>query len=207
MTLERNRIMNSIVSGMPGLAVLPECEAPVSFWLTGLSGAGKSTIAFELEQRLKTDGRPCTVLDGDNLRYGLNRDLGFTEDDRRENVRRTAEVARLMNDAGLIVIASLISPNRSDRSAARQIVGAERFIEVYVSTPLDVCEARDPKGLYRKARQGDIPHFTGVTAPYEPPLAPSLIVDTARIPHGSAATLLHTFLTERYKNTVHAAAE
>ncbi|HLX02687.1 MAG TPA: adenylyl-sulfate kinase, partial [Trinickia sp.] len=160
-----------------------------------------------LEQRLKVDGRPCAVLDGDNLRYGLNRDLGFSDHDRRENVRRTAEVARLMNDAGLIVIASLISPNRNDRSAARQIVGADRFIEVYVSTPLDVCEARDPKGLYRKARQGEIGHFTGVTAPYEPPLAPSLIVDTARMPRGGAATLLHTFLTERYKNTDHAAAE
>jgi adenylylsulfate kinase len=207
MTLERDRIMSSIAYGEPGLAVLPESEAPVSFWLTGLSGAGKSTIAFELEQRLKLDGRPCTVLDGDHLRYGLNRDLGFSEDDRRENVRRTAEVARLMNDAGLIVIASLISPNRSDRATARQIVGADRFIEVYVSTPLDVCEARDPKGLYRKARQGEIRQFTGVSSPYEPPLAPSLIVDTARMPRGGAATLLHTFLTERDKKTDHATAE
>ncbi|MGV2288501.1 adenylyl-sulfate kinase [Trinickia sp. YCB016] len=199
--------MNSIVFGEPGLADLRGSQAPVSFWLTGLSGAGKSTIAFELEQRLKSEGRPCAVLDGDHLRYGLNRDLGFSDEDRRENVRRTAEVARLMNDAGLIVIASLISPNRGDRSAARQIVGEDRFIEVYVSTPIAVCEARDPKGLYRKARQGEIRDFTGVSSPYEPPLAPSLIVDTARMPHGGAATLLHTFLTERYKNTNHAAAE
>ncbi|QCP51488.1 adenylyl-sulfate kinase [Trinickia violacea] len=199
--------MNRIVFGEPGLADPREREAPVSFWLTGLSGAGKSTIAFELEQLLKVDGRPCAVLDGDHLRDGLNRDLGFSDDDRRENVRRTAEVARLMNDAGLIVIASLISPNRSDRSAARQIIGPDRFIEVYVSTPLDVCEARDPKGLYRKARQGEIRQFTGVTSPYEPPLAPSLAIDTARIPRGGAAALLHTFLTEHYKNKDHAAAE
>ncbi|TKC83586.1 adenylyl-sulfate kinase [Trinickia terrae] len=182
---------------------------PVSFWLTGLSGAGKSTIAFELEQRLRADGRPCTVLDGDNLRYGLNCDLGFSEDDRRENIRRTGEVARLMNDAGLIVIASLISPYRKDRATAQRIIGEDRFIEVHVSTPLEVCVARDPKGLYKKARQGEIRHFTGVTSPYEPPLAPSVVVDTSQLAHGGAAAELHAYLIERERceGKRHAAAK
>jgi len=170
---------------------------PVTFWLTGLSGAGKSTIAFELEQLLRQERRACAVLDGDNLRCGLNRDLGFSQHDRRENVRRAAEVARVMNDVGLTVITSFVSPLRDDRAAARAIVGATRFVEVYVSTSLNVCESRDPKGLYRKARQGELPNFTGVSGPYEPPLQPALAIDTARMPRGGGAALLHAYLSQR----------
>ncbi|RKP45482.1 adenylyl-sulfate kinase [Trinickia fusca] len=171
--------------------------AALTIWLTGLSGAGKSTIAYELEQLLTREKRPCAVLDGDNLRYRLNRDLGFTARDRHENVRRTAEVARLMNDAGLIVIASLVSPYRIDRATARGIIGASRFAEVYVSTALEVCEARDPKGLYRKARRGEISHFTGISSPYERPVEPSLVLDTGSLPCGAAAAMLHAYLTQR----------
>nr|WP_281218448.1 adenylyl-sulfate kinase [Janthinobacterium psychrotolerans] len=147
-------------------------------WLTGLSGAGKSSIAEALARRLQADGRPVAVLDGDLLRHGLNRDLGFTPEDRRENIRRTAEVARLMNAAGLSVIAALISPHRADRAMAATIIGDTHFIEVHVSTQLAVCEARDPKGLYARARAGQIAQFTGVCAPYEAPLAPAMTLDT-----------------------------
>ncbi|MBE3025539.1 adenylyl-sulfate kinase [Janthinobacterium sp. BJB1] len=146
-------------------------------WLTGLSGAGKTSIALALAQTLKAQGQAVTVLDGDQLRHGLNRDLGFSPEDRHENIRRTAEVARLMNDAGLLVIAAFISPSRADRAMAAAIIGAAHFIEVHVSTPLAVCEARDPKGLYEKARAGQIAQFTGVSAPYEAPLAAALALD------------------------------
>lgn len=145
-------------------------------WLTGLSGSGKSTLADAVSISLTEGGVPHSVLDGDSLRTGLNRDLGFSEADRVENLRRTAEVARLMADAGLIVLVSLISPYRADREKAREIVGAGRFFEVFLDTPLEVCEQRDPKGLYAKARAGHIPNFTGVSAPYEPPLNPDLLV-------------------------------
>lgn len=168
---------------------------PLTFWLTGLSGAGKSTIAFELEQRLRQEMRPCVVLDGDDLRCGLSRDLGFSECDRRENIRRTAEVARMMNDVGLVVVTSLVSPRREDRAIARAIIGEARFAEIYVSTSLQVCESRDPKGLYRKARRGELTDFTGVSAPYESPLAPALAVDTSALNTGDAAALLHAYLT------------
>lgn len=147
-------------------------------WLTGLSGAGKSSIADALAHQLKAQGRAVALLDGDQLRHGLNRDLGFTPQDRHENIRRTAEVARLMNAAGLIVIAAFISPYRADRAMAADIIGAAHFIEVHVSTPLAVCEARDPKGLYAQARAGQIAQFTGVSAPYEAPLSPALSLDT-----------------------------
>jgi bifunctional enzyme CysN/CysC len=149
-------------------------QRPVTFWLTGLSGAGKSTIARLLERRLTDAGHACTVLDGDTVRQGLNRDLGFSPGDRTENIRRVAEVARLFNDAGVIVITALISPYRSDRAEARAIVGEGRFLEVFVDAPLAVCEGRDPKGLYRNARAGLLPDFTGISAPYEPPEAPDL---------------------------------
>ena len=150
-------------------------------WLTGLSGAGKTSIALALAQTLKAQGQAVTVLDGDQLRHGLNRDLGFTPEDRHENIRRTAEVARLMNDAGLLVIAAFISPSRADRAMAADIIGAAHFIEVHVSTPLAVCEARDPKGLYEKARAGQIAQFTGVSAPYEAPLAAALTLDAGSL--------------------------
>ncbi|WP_225984571.1 adenylyl-sulfate kinase [Noviherbaspirillum aerium] len=153
-------------------------QLPATVWLTGLSGAGKSSIAFELERRLVAAGHAAHVLDGDNVRHGLNRDLGFSPQDRNENIRRIAEVAKLFNDAGLIVITSFISPYRQDRDMARQIIGAERFIETHLCTSLAVCEQRDPKGLYRKVRSGAITEFTGISAPYEVPLEPALRIDT-----------------------------
>lgn len=153
-------------------------QRPVTVWLTGLSGAGKSTLAVELERRLMDAARPCYLLDGDNVRAGINRDLGFGASDRHENIRRVAEIARLLNDAALIAITAFISPYRADRAMARGIVGAERFIEVYLDAPLEVCERRDPKGLYRRARAGAIADFTGISAPYEAPEAPALVLAT-----------------------------
>lgn len=149
-----------------------------TIWLTGLSGAGKSTIANALEKKLFAMGRHTMLLDGDNVRMGLNRDLGFTESDRIENIRRIAEVARLMNDAGLIVITAFISPTRLDRRSAREIIGKD-FVEVYINTPLAVCEKRDTKGLYQKARRGEIAYFTGITSAYEPPEQAQLCLDTS----------------------------
>ena len=154
-------------------------QRPATLWLTGLSGAGKSTIACALERRLLDGGHAAYVLDGDNVRHGLNRDLGFSPQDRTENIRRIAEVARLLNDAGLIVITAFISPYCEDRAMARSIIGADDFMEVHVNTPLEVCEGRDPKGFYRRARAGELPAFTGVSAPYEPPLEPVCSLDTA----------------------------
>lgn len=165
-------------------------QLPLTFWLTGLSAAGKSTLAFALEEELHRSGRACYVLDGDNVRHGLNANLGFSPADRRENVRRIAEVARLMNDAGLIVIAAFISPMRADRALAREIIGNECFREIHVSTPLDVCESRDPKGCYLRARRGDLAEFTGVSAPYEPPEAPDMRIDTSRLTLDQAVACL-----------------
>ncbi|MFZ4664757.1 MAG: adenylyl-sulfate kinase, partial [Caldilineaceae bacterium] len=146
--------------------------------LRGLPGSGKSTIAKLTEQKLWAQGRATALLDGDNLRTGLCQDLGFTEADRVENVRRTAEAAKLLADAGLIVICALISPFTRDREMARTIVGADRFVEVFIDTSVEVCASRDPKGLYAKAKQGLIPNFTGVSAPYEAPLTPDLRIST-----------------------------
>ena len=144
-------------------------------WLTGLSGSGKSTLANALEQALHQQGRHTYILDGDNIRQGLSKDLGFSDADRVENIRRIAEVAKLMMDAGLIVMTAFISPFRQEREMARELIGAEHFIEVFVDTPLAQCEARDPKGLYKKARAGLIPNMTGINSPYEPPLAPQIV--------------------------------
>ena len=155
-------------------------QKPRTLWLTGLSGSGKSTIAFALENRLVQSGRACFVLDGDNVRHGLCKDLTFGPDDRKENIRRVAEVAGLMNDAGLIVIAAFISPFRGDRAAAREIIGSDRFTEVFVDTPIDECERRDPKGLYRRARAGEIAQFTGVDSPFEAPENPEVHLHTAQ---------------------------
>jgi len=154
---------------------------PVTIWLTGLSGSGKSTLAYALEKRLTEEGHACFVLDGDNVRHGLNRDLGFSADDRRENIRRVAEVAKLMNEAGLIVITSFISPFLADRADARQIIGEDRFAEVFVDASLEVCEGRDPKGLYAKARAGEVKEFTGISSPYEPPEEPAVVANTAEM--------------------------
>jgi bifunctional enzyme CysN/CysC len=153
-------------------------QKPVTLWFTGLSASGKSTIGFSLEHELILRGRACYVLDGDNIRHGINRDLGFSPADRKENIRRIAEIARLMNEAGLIVITAFISPYREDRDAARKIIGEDNFIEIYVDTPIEECRKRDPKGLYKKADSGEIPEFTGVNSPYEPPLEPELHIRT-----------------------------
>ncbi|MBV4459407.1 adenylyl-sulfate kinase [Pseudomonas sp. COR58] len=154
-------------------------QRPLTLWFTGLSGAGKSTLAFALEKLLVDSGRPAFVLDGDNVRHGLCKGLSFSTEDRSENIRRIAEVARLMNEAGLIAIVACISPCRLQREQAREIIGDERFLEIYLNTPLSVCEGLDPKGLYRKARAGLIPDFTGVSATYEAPEAPALTLDAS----------------------------
>jgi len=156
-------------------------------WLTGLSGAGKSTIAYRLEQRLHGAGIRAYLLDGDTLRRGLNQDLGFSRPDRAENVRRVSEVAWLMVDAGLIAIVALISPFAEERRLARGRFSAGEFIEVFVDTPLEVAESRDPKGLYRRARAGELKDFTGIDSPYEPPNAPELRLETARMSVEAAA--------------------
>jgi adenylylsulfate kinase len=147
-------------------------------WLTGLSGSGKSTIARALEAALYAEGRLVYVLDGDNLRHGLNADLGFSDADRRENVRRTGEVAALFADAGIIAVAALISPFAADREQVRRTVGADRFVEVFLDVPLAVCEERDPKGMYRKARAGLMAEFTGISSPYEAPASPAVVLRT-----------------------------
>jgi adenylyl-sulfate kinase len=148
-------------------------------WLTGLSGAGKSTIALALQSMLQRDHIRSYILDGDQMRRGLCADLGFSAVDRTENIRRIAEVARLLTDAGVLVISACISPFRADREMARTIVGTDNFHEIFVDTPLALCEDRDPKGLYRRARAGDLPDFTGIGSPYEAPTKPALRLNTA----------------------------
>ncbi len=154
-------------------------QKPMCFWFTGFSGSGKSTIANALEQALFAQNKHTYLLDGDNLRHGLNRDLGFTEADRVENIRRVAEVSRLMVDAGLIVLASFISPYEAERLMARKLFAPGEFIEVFVDTPLNECEKRDAKGLYAKARRGELKNFTGIDSVYEPPRQPELHLDAA----------------------------
>ena len=153
----------------------------VMIWFTGLSGSGKSTIAIALERELHKRGLLCRILDGDNIRSGINNNLGFTEADRVENIRRIAEVFKLFIDSGIITIAAFISPNNDIREMAANIIGQEDFYEVYVSTPLTECERRDVKGLYAKARRGEIKNFTGISAPFEAPLHPALTLDTSKL--------------------------
>lgn len=153
----------------------------VMLWFTGLSGSGKSTVAIALERELQKRGLLCRILDGDNIRSGINKGLGFTAEDRRENIRRIAEVAKLFVDTGIITIAAFISPSNDLRRMASDIIGAEDFKEVYISTPLEVCEARDVKGLYAKARRGEIKNFTGISAPFEAPEHPALSIDTSKV--------------------------
>jgi bifunctional enzyme CysN/CysC len=156
-------------------------QKPSVLWFTGLSGAGKSTIANLVEKRLHAVGRHTMILDGDNVRHGLNRDLGFTEADRVENIRRVAEVAKLFVDAGLIVLVSFISPYRAERMLAREAVEQDEFVEIFVDTPVDECRRRDPKGLYRRADAGQLRNFTGVDAPYEAPLDPEIRLRTLEL--------------------------
>lgn len=173
-------------------------QKPVTIWLTGLSGAGKSTIAFQLEQQLISQGHACYVLDGDNIRHGLARDLSFDKKDRRENIRRVAHVAQLMNDAGLIVITALISPMREDRDMAREIIGSGKFIETYLSASIETCARRDPKGLYVRARAGEIASFTGVSAPYEIPVDPELRIDTATLTPAASVADIFAHLRDNF---------
>jgi len=156
-------------------------QQPLCLWMTGLSGAGKSTLANALEVKLNQLGKHTYILDGDNLRHGLNQDLSFSVEDRNENVRRAAEVARLMVDAGLIVIVGLISPLKTDRDHARSLFGKNQFKEIYLSTSLQECEKRDVKGLYQKARAGDLKDFTGIDSPYEAPEAPEIELNTINL--------------------------
>jgi len=164
-------------------------------WFTGLSGSGKSTIANTLEKELHAQGKRTYILDGDNVRQGLNKDLGFTDADRVENIRRVAEVAKLMMDAGLIVMAAFISPFGAERQMARELIGEDNFIEVFVDTPLAVCEQRDPKGLYKKARSGQLPNMTGISSPYEPPARPDLVINSTIISAEDAVAQINLYLT------------
>ena len=166
-------------------------------WFTGLSGAGKSTLSVALEKELFLRGIHPYRLEGDNIRFGLNQDLGFSPEDRRENIRRISEVAKLMADAGLVTLAAFISPYRKDRQLAREIIGNEDFIEVYVKAGLETCESRDPKGLYKKARSGEIKNFTGIDAPYEEPVRPELVIDTELYTVEESIRKLLSFLKEK----------
>jgi bifunctional enzyme CysN/CysC len=169
---------------------LQKGQKPCVVWFTGLSGSGKSTIANIVERKLFEQGRHTYLLDGDNVRHGLNKDLGFTDADRVENIRRVSEVSGLMVDAGLIVLVSFISPFIAERRMARERLGDDEFIEVYVDTPLAVAEERDPKGLYLKARRGELANFTGIDSPYEAPESPELTVDTTSMTPEEAADLI-----------------
>ncbi|NOV04254.1 adenylyl-sulfate kinase [Paenibacillus planticolens] len=163
-------------------------------WLTGLSGSGKSTLAYEMDRLLYNQNVRSYVLDGDNLRHGLNGNLGFSPEDRSENIRRTAEAAKLLVDAGMIAIVALISPYRADREQARSLFSEGEFIEVYVDCPLHICEERDPKGLYMKARAGVIPNFTGITAPYEQPFSPEIVISSNRQSLQASASRIYDYL-------------
>nr|MDH3176745.1 adenylyl-sulfate kinase [Bacillus pumilus] len=168
-------------------------------WLTGLSGSGKSTIANAAARELFEQGYQVTVLDGDNVRHGLNKDLGFSDDDRKENIRRIGEVAKLFVEQGTIVITAFISPFQEDRRIVRQLVEAGEFHEVFVKCDLNVCEERDPKGLYKKARNGEIPFFTGIDSPYEEPTAPELVLDTGELSREESKRRLVDYVKGRAK--------
>jgi len=166
-------------------------------WFTGLSGSGKSTVARRAEQLLLERGRPVYVLDGDNIRFGLNKDLGFSPKDRTENIRRIGEVAKLFADACVITLTAFISPYRADRDQVRAIMPEATFVECFVNTPIEICESRDPKGLYKKARAGQIPEFTGISAPYEEPEKPELELRTGELSVDEAAQAVVDYLEKR----------
>jgi bifunctional enzyme CysN/CysC len=182
-------VSKAVRAGMKG-------QKPAMLWFTGLSGSGKSTIANLVEKALAAEGRHTYLLDGDNVRHGLNRDLGFTDADRVENIRRVGEAAKLFLDAGLIVLVSFISPFRSERRMARELVGPGEFIEIFVDTPLEVCMRRDPKGLYEKARAGTIKNFTGIDSPYEQPEMAELTIQTVDAPAEEQAQAILRYLRD-----------
>ncbi len=168
----------------------------VTIWLTGLSGSGKSTIAVELEHALVENKHQAYILDGDNIRHGLNKNLGFSPEDRAENIRRIGEVAKLFTDANIITITAFISPYKEDRDNARKLQNEGEFIEIYVKCPVNVCEQRDVKGLYKKARAGEIKEFTGISAPYEEPSNPELTIDTSVMPVEESTRAILKYLEE-----------
>ncbi len=171
----------------------------VMLWLTGLPSSGKSTIAFTAEHALVARGRLAYVLDGDNIRHGLNKNLGFSADDRGENIRRIGEVGKLFVDCGAVALTSFVSPYRADRDAVRDLMEDGEFLEVFVDTPVEICERRDPKGLYAKARAGEIPNFTGISDPYESPENPELVIETASSTPEEAANTIIDMLQKRGK--------
>jgi len=169
----------------------------IVIWFTGLSGSGKSTLAHAVEEQLFEKGHLSYVLDGDNIRHGLNKNLGFSPEDREENIRRIGEVSKLFTDAGVIAMTAFISPYRADRDKARELVEKGRFIEIYVKVPLEVAEDRDPKGLYKKARAGEIKEFTGIDAPYEEPLNPELVIDTSEYSLEESSNMVLEYLEKK----------
>jgi adenylylsulfate kinase len=171
-------------------------QNPCIIWLTGLSGSGKSAIANEVENLLSLKGYHTHLLDGDNIRHGLNNDLSFSDEDRSENIRRIGEVSKLFVDAGLIVLASFISPFRKERQAVRDLVGSKEFLEVHINTPICVCEQRDPKGLYKKARKGEIKFFTGIDSPYEDPINPEITIDSSKCTIKQSAEIIFQHLID-----------
>ncbi len=168
-------------------------------WLTGLPSSGKSTVAFTVEHALLARGRLAYVLDGDNIRHGLNKNLGFSAEDRAENIRRIGEVGKLFVDGGVITLASFVSPYREDRDGVRALMGDDEFLEVFIDTPVELCEQRDPKGLYKKARAGEIPNFTGISDPYEVPTNPELVIRTAHCTPQDAAIQIIQLLESKGK--------
>lgn len=166
----------------------------VMLWFTGLSGSGKSTVAIALERELHKRGLLCRILDGDNIRSGINANLGFSEEDRRENIRRVAEVAKLFVDTGIITIAAFVSPTEDLRQLAESIIGKDDFKEIFISTPIEECERRDVKGLYARARRGEVKNFTGISAPFEAPKHPALSIDTSKMPLEESVNMLLKFL-------------
>lgn len=172
-------------------------QKPKLIWFTGLSGSGKSTLAVQLEAALHAQGFKTYLLDGDNIRSGLNKDLSFSDDARVENIRRISEVCKLFLDAGVVLLSAFISPFQADREQVRNIVGGENYIEVFVDTPLEVCEQRDVKGLYKKARAGEIPNFTGISSPYENPLHPDVVIETDKLNVEESLNVLMTAIVPR----------
>jgi len=169
-------------------------------WFTGLSGSGKSTLAVQLEAQLYAQGYKTYLLDGDNIRTGLNKDLSFTDEGRVENIRRIGEVSKLLLDAGIVVLSAFISPFKADRDQVREIVGSENYMEVFVDTPIEICEQRDVKGLYKKARAGEVKNFTGIDSPYERPVAPDITIPTHQLSVDESLTLLMKLVEPKIRN-------